>query len=285
MQNSQATGRALQLQDYYRIESADSPAISPDGRWVAYVRSFIIEAENRRHSEIWLAPADGSSAPIRITNTAFSSANPRWSPDGKLLAFVSRRKVQEGEDPSAIWFLRMDQPRGEAFQIRGVGGTPLFSPDNQWIAFTRATLPAKREPAQYASDFEKRLHERFKGQVFDWMSYRFDGRGYLPDPRDPMATPPEEIYLVPRSGGTPKQITNLGVNVQSASWRPDSGALVIEANSHQRDEYTYERSDLWIVSVDGQIKRLTDDGFNHSAPSFSPDGRNIVFRRQQSLGA
>ncbi|MGH9837421.1 MAG: prolyl oligopeptidase family serine peptidase [Blastocatellia bacterium] len=287
MQNTQATGRALQLQDYYRIESADSPAISPDGRWVAYVRSFIIEAENRRHSEIWLAPADGSSAPIRITNTAFSSANPRWSPDGKLLAFVSRRKVQEGEDPSAIWFLRMDQPRGEAFQIRGVGGTPLFSPDNQWIAFTRATPLAKREPAQYASDFEKRLHERFKGQAFDWMNYRFDGRGYLPDPRDPMATPPEELYVVSRAGGAPKQITKFGFNVQSAAWRPDSGALVVEANAHQRDEYLYERADLWLVTTGGQVKRLTDDGYDHGAPAWSPasspSGRFIVFRRQQGL--
>src|SRR5262249_27856535 len=128
--SGQTAGRPLELQDYYRMENADSPAISPDGRFVAFVRSYIIEAENRRQSEIWLAPADGSSAPTRITNPAFSSSNPRWSPDGKLLAFVSRRKVPEGEEAGSIWFLRMDQPRGEAFQIRGVGGTPIFSPDN-----------------------------------------------------------------------------------------------------------------------------------------------------------
>src|SRR5262249_9051022 len=62
-------------------------------------------------------------------------------------------------------------------------------------------------------------------------------------------------------------------------------ALVIEANSYQRDEYTYERSDLWIISIDGQIKRLTDDGFNHSSPSYSPDGRSIILRRQQNLNS
>jgi dipeptidyl aminopeptidase/acylaminoacyl peptidase len=107
----------------------------------------------------------------------------------------------------------------------------------------------------------------------------------LPDPRDPAAAPPEELYILPRSGGTPKQLTSLGVNVQSVSWRPDSAALVIEANAHQRDEYLYERSDLWIVTTNGEIKRLTDDGFNHSAPSFSPDGLHILFRRQQSLSS
>src|SRR5262249_49544763 len=65
----------------------------------------------------------------------------------------------------------------------------------------------------------------------------------------------------------------------------DSGALVIEADSHQREEFSYERSDLWVVTTGGEIKRLTDDGYNHSSPSFSPDGRSILFRRQQSLNS
>jgi dipeptidyl aminopeptidase/acylaminoacyl peptidase len=284
-QTSQAPGRPLELQDYYRIESADSPAISPDGRWVAFGRSYIVEAENRRQSELWLAPTDGSFAPTRLTNPAFSSSNPRWSPDGKLLAFVSRRKVPGDEGESSSWFLRMDQPRGEAFQIRGVGGTPIFSPDNQWIAFTKRTPPETKAQQRYASDFERKIAERFKGRTQDWMNYRFDGRGYLPDPRDPMATPPEELYVVPRAGGTPKQITKLGFSVQTAAWRPDSGAFIVEANAHQRDEYTYERADLWMVTIDGQIKRLTDDGYNHNSPAWSPDGRFVVFRRQQSLNA
>ncbi len=279
--------RALELKDYYRIESAGSPAISPDGRWVAFVRTYIVEAENRRNSEIWLAPSDGSQGARQLTKSTVNSSGPRWSPDGKLLAFNSRRRGSraEGDDVSPIWFLRMDQPNAEPFQIQGVGGAPIFSPDNQWIAFTKKTPPAAKAPKQYASDFERQINERFKGRIVDWMNYRFDQRGYLPDPRDPSATPPEEIYLVPRSGGVAKQITQLGVNVQAAAWRPDNRSLVIEADAHQRDEYSYERADLWIVTVHGQIKRLTDDGYNHSSPSFSPDGRSIVFRRQQSLNA
>jgi dipeptidyl aminopeptidase/acylaminoacyl peptidase len=68
-----AQTRALELQDYYRLESVSDAAISPDGRWVAFVRSYLIEAENRRHSEIWLAPTNSSSDPARITNPAFIS--------------------------------------------------------------------------------------------------------------------------------------------------------------------------------------------------------------------
>jgi dipeptidyl aminopeptidase/acylaminoacyl peptidase len=281
--NAQTAKRPLELKDYFRIESADSPAISPDGRWVAFTRSYIVEAENRRQSEIWLVPSDGSASPTRITSPAFSSSSPRWSPDGKLLSFVSRRKIPDGDESNPIWFLRMDQPGGEAFQIRGVTGAPIFSPDNQWIAFTKRTPPGTRAAKQYASDFERQINERFKGRIVDWMNYRFDGRGYLPDPRDPNATPPEELYVVPRAGGAPKQITKLGVSVQSAVWSPDSKAFVIEANAHQRDEYQYERADLWIVTLDGAVKRLTDDGYNHGNPRWSPDGRSIVFTRAQSL--
>src|SRR5207248_2335956 len=136
-----------------------------------------------------------------------------------------------------IWFLRMDRPGGEAFQIHGVGGSPLFSPDNRWIAFTKSAPPPAKP--RDLPPFEKQLEQRFKGRMYDWMNIRFDGRGYLPDPRDPAATPPVELYVVAREGGTPKQLTHLGVDVKSASWRPDSGALALAADSHQRDEYSY----------------------------------------------
>src|ERR1700730_1068235 len=230
--------RPLELPDYYRVESAATPAISPDGRWVAFVRNSIVEAENLRRGEVWLSPSDGSSPAVRLTSAALAGNAPRWTPDGKLLSFRSTRKAPGVEGD--VWFLRMDRPGGEAFQIPGVGGAPIFSPDNKWIAFTKKTPPAAARPREQTA-LEKQLEQRFKGRAYDWMNLRFDGRGYLPDPRDPSATPPLELYIVARDGGTPRQLTHVGVDVTAAVWRPDSEALAIEADSHQRDEYSYER--------------------------------------------
>jgi dipeptidyl aminopeptidase/acylaminoacyl peptidase len=271
------SARPPALADYYALESVGSPAIAPDGSRIVYVHSRIIEDENRSHSEIWMVAADGRSAPARLTTPAFNASNPRWSPDGTLLAFSSPRP--EG----SLWFLHMDQPAGEAFQIEGAEGSPVFSPDNRWIAFTKPTPPPPGDPKTYRSEFERTIDERFEGRMYDWMNYRFDRRGYLPDPRDPQATPPREVYVVPREGGAARQLTHLGVDAQGIAWSPDSRSLAFTGDAHQRDEYSYERADLWVVDLEGNTRRLTDDGYDYGSPAWSPDGRRIAVRGSAGL--
>jgi dipeptidyl aminopeptidase/acylaminoacyl peptidase len=277
--------RPLALEDYYRLVAFQSPAMSPDGRWVAFIKSTIVEAENRRQNELWLVATDGRTPPRRLSDPSLDAASPRWSPSGRLLAFSGRSLAApaSADEGAAIWFLPMDQPHAAPFHVRGVSGLPIFSPDNRWIAFTRRA--AQPKAPQYVDDQDRLIHERFKGHAYDWMNFRADQIGYLPDPRDPEASPAEELFIVASIGGEPRQLTHLNVNVRGVQWRPDSGALVFSADTHQRDEYSYERADLFVVALDGKVERLTDDGYNNNAPTWSPNGQTICFRRQLGLSA
>src|SRR5205823_14793226 len=83
-----AQGRAFTPKDWYRVTTLSSPAVSPDGKQVAFTVTTVRAAENKRHAEVWLVAAAGGE-PARLTSPGVESSNPRWSPDGKLLLFAS----------------------------------------------------------------------------------------------------------------------------------------------------------------------------------------------------
>ncbi len=94
--------------DWYKVTTVSNPAISPDGRRVAFTVTTVRESENRRHSEVWVVPTDGGAAQ-RYTAPGYESSGPRWSPDGSWLLLSSTRP---GGGRGQAWGLRMDQPGG-----------------------------------------------------------------------------------------------------------------------------------------------------------------------------
>src|SRR5207237_118553 len=87
-------------EDYFAFEFASDPNLSPDGKLVAYVVTKIDRAQNRRNSSIWMAATDGSRAPWQFTTSPQSANSPRWSPDGKSLAFLSSRQLSDSTSPA-----------------------------------------------------------------------------------------------------------------------------------------------------------------------------------------
>src|SRR5882724_11903932 len=95
------TKRGVTAEDYFAFEFLSDPQISPDGQWVAYTVATIDQKANRRMSRIWIASVDGTHPAVPFTGETTSSTSPRWSPDGRFLAFLSAR---DGGRPQ-IWLL------------------------------------------------------------------------------------------------------------------------------------------------------------------------------------
>ena len=87
------SGRALTIEDYYKIKSVGDSQISPDGKWVAFTLSTRVEEDNTTAIETFVVPADGSAAPRRISHEGKSVAQPRWTEDNLLHRSTRRRTV------------------------------------------------------------------------------------------------------------------------------------------------------------------------------------------------
>jgi dipeptidyl aminopeptidase/acylaminoacyl peptidase len=166
------------------------------------------------------------------------------------------------------------------------GRVSLPSPDGKWTASVRDTPPPRRELV-YASDFEKRHEERFRGVQFDWLDFQRDGQPFpVPNRVDPAVSPPQEIFLTPNEGTGERQLTRLALRPASVNWRRDGARLAFSADSGYRDERKYGASQVYTVALDGTVRRLTTDGdYAYNGARFSPDGRWILTTRQLSTDA
>jgi dipeptidyl aminopeptidase/acylaminoacyl peptidase len=283
-----ARGRALAIEDYYRLKTVGSPELSPDGKWVAYVVTTRVEATNGETGEAWLVASDASKPATRVSPEGANASAVRWTDDGRM-HFVADGKsrtldpatpdtVTEDESPAA--------PGGRRGGGGGAGPVSLRSRDGKWTAVVRDTPPPKRETV-FASDFEKRHEERFKGVQFDWLNFQRDGQPFpVANRSDPTVSPPQELFLTPNDGGAERQLTRLAFRPTDVAWNRDGTRLVFTADSTYRDERTYGSIQVYSVSLDGTVRRLTTDrDYDHTAARYSPDGRWILYTRQLSTDA
>lgn len=278
-----AQQRGLRPEDYYDLVTVSDVAVSPLGDLVAFTVTSVQEAENRRRQEVWMQVLQNGrpdGAPYRFTDPTEDSHSPRWAPDGSILAFTSRR----GEDPNTSWFVRVSGPGGEAFHIEGVRGAPIWSEDGRWIAYTFSEAREDDDTVEdregwVAPDAVSRTlsDERFDGRVVTSTRYKEDGELTLRTHFS--VTPKAQLYVVSSSGGSPRQLTDVGFNVEDASWASDARLIYFTGDEREDDEQDREvRSDLWVARLtDGSVTKLTPSVGASSSPAVSPDGGRIMF--------
>jgi dipeptidyl aminopeptidase/acylaminoacyl peptidase len=283
-----AQDRGVLPQDYYRTTFVGNVAMAPTGDMVAFVVTTVVEEENTRHREIWMQQLENgqpAGEPFRFTDPTEESTSPRWSPDGSLLAFSSRR----GDDRNGVWFARVTAPGGEAFHIPGVDATPIWSPDGQWIAFTRT--PRDEEEVEGEAESRNRREgwiapdaisntldaKRFDGRVITSMRYKRDGSlTLLPDPSIRQKS---QLFVVSAAGGEARQLTDMPFSVGSVIWAPDGGTLFFGGNPEQDNEHNQENTaELYAIDFEGGEPRLlTSNPGSESRAAVSPDGRMLAF--------
>jgi dipeptidyl aminopeptidase/acylaminoacyl peptidase len=270
---SQPTGRALAIEDYYTVKTVGPPELSPDGRWVAFTVTTRIEQTNGSTSEVWLVGTDGASPAQLVSPPGVGVASPSWEPDGRLTFRAGERVwVLDPSTPSKTGIMQIHEGRVRTPDVPG--------PNGKWIARVREIPQPQRDPV-YASDFEKRHEQRFKGVQFDWLNFQRDGASFpIPNSRDPEVSPPQEIFIRPASETAERQLTTLGLRPAGMHWNRDGRTLMFTADSGYRNELSYGRTDIWSVDLDGRVARLTPErDYSYAGARYSPDGKYILATR------
>ena len=284
--DSQApAGRALAIEDYYRLKTVSAPELSPDGRWVAFTIGTRIEETNGLLSEVWVVPFDASAAARRVSPDGANAVAPTWTSDGRLRFITGGRSLTlDPSSPERVDTAAVPGARGG----RGGAVAPQTSPDGKSVAAVGDT-PVPARSRVFASDFEKRHEDRFRGVQFDWMEFHRDGGPFpLPNATDPQVNPPQEVFIIPAGGDgkMARQLTHLAVRPVGLQWSPDGSTLLFSADSAYRNERVYGRTDIFTVSTDGRVRRLTPSTeYDYNGARYSPDGKWILASRQLSTDA
>jgi dipeptidyl aminopeptidase/acylaminoacyl peptidase len=240
---------------------AASPAVSPDGKQVAYVVTRIDYKANKYRSQIWLASTDAKQASRPLTAGEKRDGNPSWSPDGTWLAFTSGRSEKKGETTLHV------MPIGSSGEIRTIAtmpdgvGSVRWSPDGKLIAFTSRT-----QDERYTKDDESSMSPRKIETFFT----RLNGEDFVFDR-------PQHIYIVPTDGtAAPRNLTPGKHEHSGPSWLADSSGVVTSGALHATWDEDLA-NDLHLVKLDGAITTLTDQRGVYYAPSVSPDGSRVAF--------
>ena len=273
---AQSPRARFNVQEMLKLQRVSEPQLSPDGRWVAYQIAVPDVAANRSRTQIFVVAASGGEA-RQLTDGNASSTSPRWSPDGRRLAFVTG---------SQVWTMNPDgTDRKQVTNISTGAGDPVWSPDGKWIAFASDVYPDCADDACNKRRDEEAEKNPVKAHVADrllyrhWVSWKGAKRAH--------------VFVAPAEGGAARDLTPGDADAPPFSvgdptdyaFSPDSKELAFASNT-DKVEATSTNADIFVVAVAGGAARsLTGDNKGaDKTPRYSPDGRFIAYRSQATAG-
>ncbi len=279
--------RPITAEDLNRIHYVQDPQISPDGRFVAFVKVTPDPLEKSYKRNIWLLPLPHGEA-FQLTR-GDKDGQPRWSPDSSQLAFVSGR----GDKPQ-IFLLPTAAPGGEARALTAmVNGahSPDWSPDGARIAFLapmsedeRAKEDAGEEPPQPKDKLEGKHQKERKAedelQRWDprpmWRIPYRQGTSYVDERYD-------QIYVIDTAESVESKanrLTDLNASYSQPRWSPDGGSLYTDRTAiPEGDEPWRKRNIFRLDAATGDEVAVTEGEYSAYAPYPSPDGKWIAYGR------
>ena len=269
-----AAARPIAFDDFIRIKRVTDLQLSPDGAWIAYVVTTMDKDANRGASDIWLVAARGGE-PRRLTSSPAADMNPRWSPDGRTIAFISTRSGSP-----QVW--RIDPNGGEAVQITristGASGV-AWSPKGTHLAFVSSVYPDCPDDESNRKKAEAVEASKVKGRLFDhllirhWNAWSDGTRSH--------------VFVIPAAGGAFVDITPGDFDVppialggaQDYAFSPDGTEIAFVRNVDP--EFLLglgTNNDIFVAGIaGGEAQKLTTNKANDHSPRYSPDGRFLAY--------
>jgi dipeptidyl aminopeptidase/acylaminoacyl peptidase len=259
-----AQKRGVTPEDYFAFKNVTDARLSPDGKQVAYVVTSVDMKKNRRESQIWLVPRDGSR-PAQPFTTGSSARGPRWSPNGQSIAFLSVRPAAAGapghSDKAQVYVLFMSG--GEARRVTDLeNGVDAFawSPDGERMVVVSRTGPKRKPVDQGGTDVRH----------YTSITYKFNDTGWYDETRS-------HLFVVDVKSGRAVQITSGDArNDVDPRWSPDGTKIAYASEDTTRE--LLANGDVWVIGASGGAPVHINDkqGYVRMA-RWSPDSTRIAY--------